>query len=66
MITWALYTWLCAGFHTATLPIRAGALGRLPAMLVKLKGVSANTKPSSGRYSTRFQVGCGLYMGWSR
>ncbi len=39
------------GFHTATLPSMAGAAGRLPAMEVKLKGVRANTKPSSGRNS---------------
>jgi hypothetical protein len=36
------------GFHTQTLPIITGAAGKLPAIDVKLKGVSANTKPSSG------------------
>ena len=41
-----------AGFHTTVLPISAGAVGRLPAMLVKLNGVTAKTKPSSGRCST--------------
>ena len=41
-----------AGFHSETLPIIAGAVGRLPAMLVKLNGVTAKTKPSSGRCST--------------
>jgi hypothetical protein len=34
----------------------AGAVGRLPAMAVKLKGVTAKTKPSRGRYSRRFQT----------
>ena len=29
------------GFHTTTLPMRAGAVGRLPAMAVKLNGVTA-------------------------
>src|SRR5438105_8257928 len=43
-----------AGFHTTVLPISAGAVGRLPAIDVKLKGVAANTKPSSGRCSNRF------------
>ena len=41
------------GFHTTTLPMRAGAQGRLPAIAVKLKGVMAYTKPSRGRYSRR-------------
>ena len=52
-----------AGFHSATLPSMAGAVGRLAAMEVKLKGVTAKTKPSSGRCSTRFhwpgeETGC--------
>jgi hypothetical protein len=38
------------------LPIRAADVGRLPAIDVKLNGVTAKTKPSSGRYSIRFQV----------
>ena len=29
------------GFHTTTLPISAGAVGRLPAIAVKLNGVTA-------------------------
>ena len=33
----------------------AGAVGRLAPMAVKLNGVRAKTKPSSGRYSVRFQ-----------
>jgi hypothetical protein len=37
-------------------PIRAAEVGRLPAIAVKLKGVTAKTKPSSGRYSIRFHV----------
>ena len=37
------------GFHTTTLPNMAGAAGKLPAIAVKLKGVIANTNPSSGR-----------------
>jgi hypothetical protein len=48
-ITSALYTALSAGFQIATLPSIAGAVGRLPAMAVKLNGVIAYTKPSSGR-----------------
>jgi hypothetical protein len=41
-----------AGFHNTVLPIKAGAVGRLPAMEAKLKGVTAKTNPSSARYST--------------
>ena len=41
-----------AGFQSTVLPISAGAVGRLPAMEAKLKGVTAKTKPSSARYST--------------
>src|SRR5262245_61270529 len=55
-----------AGFHSTTLPMSAGDVGRLPAILVKLKGVTAKTKPSSGRCSIEFQTpggeyGCRLY-----
>src|SRR5215218_8467541 len=55
-----------AGFQTTVLPISAGEVGRLPAIAVKLNGVTANTKPSSGRYSIRFHVpgtetGCSSY-----
>ena len=39
------------GFHKATLPISTGVMQRLEAMDVKLNGVTASTKPSSGRYS---------------
>ena len=56
--------WLCAGFQTTVLPISAGAVGRLPAIAVKLNGVTAYTKPSSGRWSTRFQTP-GPLIGWS-
>ena len=31
----------CEGFHTTVLPISAGAVGRLPAIAVKLNGVTA-------------------------
>ncbi len=34
----------------------AGAVGRLPAIDVKLNGVTAYTNPSSGRYSIWFQT----------
>src|SRR5690606_32744518 len=54
--TCALYIWVLAGFQTTTLPIMAADAGRLPAMAVKLNGVSANTNPSNGRCSTRFQL----------
>ena len=50
------YTAVEAGFRITVLPIRAGAPDRLPAMAVKLNGATANTKPSSGRYSIRFQM----------
>jgi hypothetical protein len=41
-----------AGFHNTVLPMSAGAVGRFPAIEAKLKGVTANTKPSRARYST--------------
>ncbi len=34
----------------------AGAEGKLPAIAVKLNGVPAKTKPSSGRGSSRFHI----------
>ena len=37
----AAYCWVGAGFHTTVLPISAGAVGRLPAIAVKLNGVIA-------------------------
>ncbi len=37
------------GFHSTVLPQSAGAVGRLPPIEVKLNGVTAKTKPSSGR-----------------
>jgi hypothetical protein len=49
-------TAVVAGFQSTTLPMMAGAVGRLAAMAVKLKGVTAKTNPSSGRCSTRFQI----------
>src|ERR1051325_5684140 len=45
-----------AGFQTTVFPISAAEVGRLPAIAVKLNGVTAKTKPSSGRYSSRFQT----------
>jgi hypothetical protein len=45
-----------AGFHRTTFPISAAELVRLPAIAVKLKGDTAKTKPSSGRYSMRFHT----------
>jgi hypothetical protein len=41
MVTVAASCWVGDGFHSTTLPIRAGAVGRLPAMEVKLNGVMA-------------------------
>src|SRR3569833_2092345 len=53
------------GFQTTTLPISAAEHGRLPAIAVKLDGVIATTRPSCGRYSSRFhtpgeEIGCWL------
>jgi hypothetical protein len=55
-----------AGFQMTVLPISAGAVGRLPAIAVKLNGVSAKVKPSSGRRSVMFHtpgplIGCSAY-----
>src|SRR5579864_6358008 len=63
----AEYAAVDAGFHTTVFPIRATEVGRFAPMAVKLKGVTANTKPSSGRYSMRFHtpgddIGCSSYM----
>lgn len=44
------------GFQTTVFPIKAGAQDRLPAMLVKLKGVTARTNPSNGRTSLLFHT----------
>ena len=60
---YAGYTVLLAGFQIATLPIRAGADGKFAAILVKLKGVTAKTKPSRDRCSMEFLVGSGEYIG---
>src|SRR6478752_4346783 len=48
--------WVEAGFQTTVLPIIAGDVVRLAPIAVKLKGLIANTKPSSARYSIRFQT----------
>ena len=41
IVSWAASCWECEGFQTTVLPMSAGAVGRLPAMAVKLKGVMA-------------------------
>ncbi len=41
MINDAANCWVVDGFHTTTLPISAGAVGRFPAIAVKLNGVTA-------------------------
>ena len=56
MRKYAEYAAVDAGFHTIVLPIIAGDVVRLPPMAVKLNGLTAKTKPSSGRYSMRFQT----------
>ena len=63
MMKWAEYAAVDAGFQTTVFPIRAALAGRLPPIAVKLNGVTAKTKPSSGRYSIRFhwpgdEIGC--------
>ena len=49
MMKCAAYMADAAGFQSTVLPMIAGAVGRLPAMEVKLNGVTAKTNPSSGR-----------------
>ena len=56
MRKYAEYAAVDAGFQTTVLPIIAGDVVRLPPMAVKLNGLTAKTKPSSGRYSMRFQT----------
>ena len=60
-----------AGFQTTTLPSMAGADDRLPPMAVKLNGLTAKMKPSSGRYSRRLLtpgllIGCPATMSWEK
>src|SRR5262245_53022334 len=55
---YAEYEAVEAGFQITVLPISAGDADRLPPIAVKLNGVTANTKPSSGRYSMRFHTPC--------
>ncbi len=55
-----------AGFQTTTFPISAAEVVRFAAIAVKLNGETANTNPSSGRYSIRFHTpgddsGCSAY-----
>src|SRR5881392_1258224 len=45
-----------AGFQMIVSPISAGLVERLAPIAVKLNGLIAKTKPSSGRYSIRFQT----------
>ena len=59
MIWCAAKAWFSAAFHTTVFPRSAGALGRFPAMAVKLKGVTAKTNPSSGRSSRVLAVPAG-------
>src|SRR5438445_12843836 len=59
-----------AGFHSTVLPMSAGAVGRLPPIDVKLKGVTAYTNPSRGRYSSWFHIewsdsGCSSRSCWA-
>ena len=53
-----------AGFQMATLPIKAGAEGRLPPIEAKLNGDTAKIKPSRGLISSVFVIFSGEYMGW--
>jgi hypothetical protein len=57
--------WVGEGFQTTVLPMSAGASGRFAAMAVKLNGVMASTKPSSGRWSIRFHTPAELIGCWS-
>ena len=41
IVSWAASCWECDGFQTTVLPMSAGAVGRLPAIAVKLNGVMA-------------------------
>ena len=49
MVSDAACCWVADGFQTTVFPMSAGADGRLPAIAVKLNGVTAYTNPSSGR-----------------
>ena len=64
MMIFAENTWLSLGFHTTTFPIKAALAGKFAAIAVKLKGVTAYTKPSKGLYSTLFHIS-ELEAGWS-
>ena len=41
MVSCAARLWVGDGFQTTVLPISAGAVGRFPAIAVKLNGVTA-------------------------
>ena len=64
MLTALLSADFSEGFQTTVLPIRAGVEGRFTPMAVKLNGVSARTKPSSGRWSMMLRSS-GRDLGWS-
>ena len=64
IITFAEYIWDLEAFHTTVLPIKATLEHKLPAMDVKLKGLSAKMKPSIGLYSKLFFIPLGD-IGWS-
>src|SRR5262249_16722242 len=51
-----LSTAVVAGFQSTVLPMSAGDDERLPPIAVKLNGVTANTNPSSARYSLEFHI----------
>src|SRR5919201_847438 len=53
---YAEYAAVDAGFQSTVFPISAHEVGRLPAIAVKLNGVTAKMKPSSGLYSIRFHT----------
>src|SRR5919204_3744417 len=56
IVQYAEYAAVEAGFQMTTSPITAGLVDRLAPIAVKLNGEIAKTKPSSGRYSIRFQT----------
>ena len=64
MLTSLLSADFSEGFQTTVLPISAGVDGRLARMAVKLNGVIASTKPSSGRWSMVL-MSPGSEGGWS-
>src|SRR5438132_11209616 len=53
---YAEYAAVDAGFQTTVFPISAALVGRLPTIAVKVNGVTAKTKRSSGRFTILFYV----------